>query len=121
MFFSISLVIGIVLTFASMLACLILCFMSGENKYRAQLMSVSTQFRWIGFIYLVLAWLVSGASSSVQASLTTISSWLRVFSICWIALFTISLIARMFGKGDRKTWRILVMALCCFIIAYLIH
>ena len=120
MFFKISLVIGIVLTFASMLACLILCFMSGENKHRAQLMGISTQFRWIGLVYMVLAWFVSGEKAAVGASLTTISSWLRVFSNCWIALFAVSLIAKMFGKGDRKAWHLLATALFCFIIAYLI-
>ena len=121
MFFNIALIVGIILNFAAILASLILCFMSSENKYRTQVLSISAQYRWIGLVYMVLAWLVSGEIQALTNALAKIAKWMSVFSICWIAVFAISLLAKMFGKGDRKTWHILIIAIFFFVVAYLIH
>lgn len=57
MFYNISLIVGIVLNFIAIMSNILICFVNDENKWNGQMKIISTQCRWIGLVYIALAYL----------------------------------------------------------------
>ena len=123
MFFSISLKIGIVLNIIAILFNLVVCFVSNEYKWYDQMHKISTQCRWIGLIYIVLAWFMGDGAvlASGRTTYAQVAHWMSIFSVGWIVVFTISLFSKLWSSGEKMTNKALWTALLYFIVAFLIH
>lgn len=123
MFFSIALKTGIVLSVIAILTNIGICFISNEYKWYEQMIKISIQCRWIGMLYVVLAWFMGDGSmlSSGRDTYAQVAHWMSLFSVGWIGVFTISLFSNLWSKGEKLTSKALWMALIYFIVAFLIH
>lgn len=91
MFYNISLIIGIVLNFIAILSNILICFVNDENKWNGQMKIISTQSRWIGLVYIVLAWFVGNGEivSAGRDTYAQVAHWMQIFSIGWIIVFVL--------------------------------
>lgn len=123
MYFSIALRIGIALTFISIITNLIFCFVSNEYKWAAQIASISNQCRWIGLVYIILAWFMGDGSmlSSGRDTFGQVAHWMSIFSVGWIIVFVVSLLSKLWADGDKMSGNALVTALLYFVVAFFIH
>lgn len=123
MFFSISLKIGIVLNVIAILTNLGVCFISNEYKWYEQVEKISIQCRWIGLIYIILAWFMGDGVilSSGRDTYAQVAHWMSIFSVGWIIVFTVSMFSKIWSKGDKMTNKALGAALLYFVVAFLIH
>ena len=102
---------------------MILCFVNDENKWNGQMCVISTQCRWIGLIYITLAWFMGDGTivASGRDTYMQIAHWMQIFSIGWIVVFVVTLFFRLFNQNDKMSNKALGSALIYFIVAYLIH
>lgn len=84
---------------------------------------ISTQCRWIGLIYITLAWFMGDGTivASGRDTYMQIAHWMQIFSIGWIVVFVVTLFFRLFNQNDKMSNKALGSALIYFIVAYLIH
>ena len=123
MYFSIALRVGIVLTVISIIANVVLCFVSDEYKWAAQIGSIAKQCRLIGFVYIILAWFMGDGSilSSGRNTFEQVAHWLSIFSVGWIIVFVVSLLSKLWADGEKMSGNALAAALIYFIVAFFIH
>lgn len=123
MYFSVAIRIGIVLTFISIIANVVLCFVSNEYKWATQIASISKQCRWIGLVYIFLAWFMGDGSmlSSGRDTFGQVAHWMSIFSVGWIIVFVVSLLSKLWTDGDKMSGSALATALIYFIVAFFIH
>lgn len=123
MFFSISIKIGIILIIIAILSNIILCFVSSGYKWYDQIAKISTQCKWIGLLYIVLAWFMGDGSvlSSGRDTYAQVAHWMSIFSVGWIIVFTLSLFSKLWSNGEKMTSKALGMALLYFVVSFLIH
>ena len=69
MFYNISLIVGIALNFIAILTNVLICFINDENKWNGQMKIISTQCRWIGLVYIALAWFVGNGEIVAAAEI----------------------------------------------------
>lgn len=123
MFYNIALIIGIVLNFIALLSNLLICFVNDENKWNGQMKIISTQSRWIGLVYIALAWFVGNGEvvAGGQNIYAQIAHWMQIFSIGWIIVFMVTLFSKLWNKNENLSKKALTFALLYFVVAYLIH
>lgn len=123
MFFGISLKIGIALNIIAILFNMCVCFVSNEYKWYDQMQKISIQCRWIGLVYIVLAWFMGDGTilASGRTTYAQVAHWMSIFSVGWIIVFTVSLISKLWCSGEKMTNKALWTALLYFIVAFLIH
>lgn len=123
MFYYISLIIGIVLNFIAIITNVLICFINDENKWNGQMKIISIQCRWLGLVYIALAWFVGNGEtvSDGRDTYTQVVYWMQIFSVGWIIVFTITLFSKLWNKNEKMSGKSLSSALLYFIVAYLIH
>lgn len=123
MFYNISLIIGIVLNFIAIISNILICFVNDENKWNGQMKIISTQSRWIGLVYIILAWFVGNGEivSAGRDTYVQVAHWMQIFSIGWIIVFGITLFSKLWNKNENLSGKALASSLLYFIVAYLIH
>ena len=83
MFYNISLIIGIVLNFIAILSNVFICYVNDENKWNGQMKSISFQCRWIGLVYIILAWFFGNGEivTAGHDTYTQVVHWMQILSI----------------------------------------
>ncbi len=122
MFFNISLKIGIVLNIVALLSNVALCLTCAKRIWR-EVSEISIQCRWIGLLYTVMAWFMGEGTvlSSGRNTYEEVAYWMSIFSVGWITVFIITLVAKIWSDGDKLTKKSLSCALIYFAVAYLVH
>lgn len=123
MYSDISIKTAIVLNAIAILSNLYLCFISSGHHRYIQFSSISIQCRWLGLLYLVLAWFMGDGTAMNQGvdPYSLVAKWMTVFSIGWIVVFVISLLSTLWCRGDKLSSKTLGISLLYLIIGFLIH
>lgn len=123
MFYNIALVTGIALNCIAILTNILICFINDENKWNGQMKIILTQCRWIGLVYIALAWFVGNGEivSAGRDTYAQVAHWMQLFSVGWIIVFIVALFSKLWNKNENMSGRALASALIYFIAAYLIH
>lgn len=123
MFFDISIKTGIVLNTIAILSNLYLCFISSRYSRYKQISGISVQCRWLGLLYLGLAWFM-GEGTALRSGPDTyslVTKWMTVSAIGWIVIFIVSLLSNLWCEGDKLSTKTLGISLIYLIIGFLIH
>lgn len=84
---------------------------------------ILTQCRWIGLVYIALAWFVGNGEiiSAGRDTYEQVVRWMQLFSVGWIIVFIVTLFSKLWNKNEKMSGKALASALIYFIVAYLIH
>ena len=123
MFYNISVIVGIILNFIAIGSNILICIVNDENKWSGQMKIISTQCRWIGLVYIALAWFVGNGEIVFDGRDTyaQIAHWMQIFCIGWIIVFVVTLLSKLWNKNENLSDKALAFSLLYFVVAYLIH
>ncbi len=123
MFFEISLQIAIIVNVVAIIANVILCFVSSNDRVMEELKAITVQCRWVGVLYYTFAWFM-GNGSMTDSGITTydlVVWWLFVSAIGWLFAFVFTLVSGLWNYRDRLSSKAFVMGTTYFVLAYLLH